>query len=103
VACAIGATGFLIAPVSLHRLLFRRQQRARMVGAAHVFALIGMVLLGCAVTGVVLLTFSLVTSEAGGLIAAGISAALLIVLWVLVPLKMRNLHSSQAPQAAPTP
>src|SRR4051795_12144025 len=25
VACAIGATGFLIAPVSLHRLLFRRQ------------------------------------------------------------------------------
>lgn len=45
VACAIAATGFLIAPASLHRLVFRRHLRRRMVTVAHYLALIGMALL----------------------------------------------------------
>jgi len=90
VGCAIASTGFLIAPVSLHRLVFRRHLRRRMVSVAHYFALTGIALLACAMVGVVLLTFGLVTGDTGGAVAAVIAALLLIVLWALVPLRLRN-------------
>jgi hypothetical protein len=96
VGCAISATGFLIAPVSLHRLLFRRHLRRQMVGIAHYFALTGLALLACAVVGVVLLTFGLVAGDTAGAVAAVVAAVLLVLLWVLVPLRLRE-------RAAPTP
>lgn len=96
VGCAIAATGFLIAPVSLHRLTFRRHLRKEMVRTAHYFALTGMGLLACAVVGVVLLTFSLVAGDLGGAVAATTAAALLLVLWLVVPLKLRQ-HPADAP------
>jgi hypothetical protein len=89
IGCAIGATGFLIAPVALHRLLFRRHLRAPMVAMGHYFAITGLVLLAGAVVGVVLLTFSIVTSDEGGIVAASVAALMLVVLWLLVPLGMR--------------
>lgn len=89
VGCAISATGFLIAPVSLHRFVFRRHLRNRMVDVAHYFALAGMGFLACAIVGVVLLTFSLVTGDTGGLVAAAVAAVLLVVLWLVVPLRLR--------------
>lgn len=90
VACAITATGFLIAPVSMHRLLFRRHLRSRMVNAAHYSALIGLVLLAWAVTGVVLLTFGLVISEAAGIVAASIAMIMLLILWAVIPFGLRR-------------
>ena len=44
VACSIGATVLLIAPVSMHRLLFRRRRLKTVVSAAHSYAMVGMVL-----------------------------------------------------------
>ena len=96
VGCAIAATGFLIAPVSLHRLMFRRHLRKEMVNVAHYFALTGMVLLAGAVVGVVLLTFSLVAGTIGGVVAAVTAALLLVVLWAVVPLGLRR-HPADAP------
>ena len=55
VALSVAATGFLIAPVSLHRILFRRHARQLMVTVSHRLAIIGLVLLGAAIVGVVLL------------------------------------------------
>jgi hypothetical protein len=103
VGCAIGATGFLIAPVSLHRFVFRRHLRDRMVSVGHYFALIGMALLGCAIVGVVLLTFSLVSGDTGGLVAAGVAAALLIALWLVVPLRLRRHSVASLLGAGPGP
>ncbi|MEJ7629459.1 MAG: DUF6328 family protein [Nocardioidaceae bacterium] len=94
VGCAIAATGFLIAPVSLHRLVFRRHLRRRMVAEAHHLALVGMALLACAIVGVVFLTFGLVTGDAGAAVAATMAALLLTVLWVVLPLRMRA-HSPE--------
>ena len=51
VGFAISATGFLIAPVAIHRVLFRRHARLTLVSAAHRLAVIGTVLLGAAVVG----------------------------------------------------
>jgi len=90
VGCAIAATGFLVAPVSLHRLLFRRHRRAEMVHLAHYFAITGLVFLAGAVVGVVLLTFSLVLGDTAGWLAASVAVVLLAVLWLLIPLRVRE-------------
>ncbi len=96
VGCAITATGLLIAPVSLHRLVFRRHQRGQLVTVAHYLALAGMSLLACAVVGVVLLTFGIVAGLAAGVIAAIAAAAMLATLWLLLPLTLRRDRSEAA-------
>ena len=53
VSFAVTATAFLIAPVAIHRVLFRRHARQSMVTAAHYLAMVGTALLGSAVIGVV--------------------------------------------------
>lgn len=89
VGCAITATGFLVAPVSLHRIIFRQHLRGRMVSVAHRCALVGIVLLACAITGVVLLTFGFVVSTSVGIASGALAAVLLIVLWAVMPLRIR--------------
>ena len=93
---AVLAMGFLIAPVSLHRLLFRRHARQVTVDVAHRLAQIGLVLLGASIVGVVMLIFDLVLGGAAGTIAAGCAAVVLLVLWGAVPLAIRA-RSAQPP------
>ena len=90
VATAVCSTAFLIAPVSLHRLLFRRHARARMVNAAHWLAMTGMALLGLSLVGVVLLIFEVVRGRPTGFVAAGVIAVVVATLWVAVPLSLRR-------------
>jgi hypothetical protein len=94
VILAVCSTAFLIAPVSLHRLLFRRHARARMVEVAHRLALTGMTLLGASLVGVVLLIFDVVRGRTAGFVAAGLIALLVVVLWVAMPLALRRDASS---------
>ena len=90
VGLSVAATGFLIAPVSLHRVLFRRHARRAMVGTAHRLTLIGLGLLAAAVVGVALLIFGTLLGRAAGLIAAGLAAALLLGLWAVLPWRARR-------------
>ena len=85
VALAVAATGFLIAPVSLHRTLFRQHARELMVTVSHRLAILGLVLLGAAIVGVVLLIFDVVAGTAAGIVAAGAALVLLVSLWAGVP------------------
>lgn len=87
---AVLAMGFLIAPVSLHRLLFRRHARQATVNVAHRLAQIGIVLLGASIVGVVLLIFDLVLGGTAGAIAGGCAALVLLVLWGALPLAIRE-------------
>ena len=89
-AAAVLATGFLIAPVSLHRFLFRRHARRVTVDVAHRLAQIGIFLLALAMIGVVLLIFDVVLGPTPGVVAAGIIAAVLLGLWVVLPLAIRE-------------
>jgi hypothetical protein len=93
VAFAVASTGFLIAPVLVHRVLFRRHARATMVTAAHRFAVIGTFLLGCAVVGVVLLLFDVLRGRTVGITAASITGCLLLVLWIGVPFALRSTRT----------
>ena len=85
VALSVAATGFLIAPVSLHRILFRRHARERLVTVSHRLAIIGLVLLGAAIVGVVLLVFDVVGGTAIGVAAAVAALVLLSSLWAGLP------------------
>lgn len=90
VGLAVSATGFLIAPVAVHRLLFRQHARRAMVTMAHRLAIAGTMLLGCAVVGVSLLIFNVVLGRLAGSIAALAAAILLVILWLALPLTMRT-------------
>jgi hypothetical protein len=90
VALAVAATGFLIAPVAIHRVLFRRHARRGMVRAAHHLAIIGTVLLGGAVVGAVLLLFDVVRGRTVAVTAAAATLSLLTLLWLALPWTMRR-------------
>lgn len=84
-ALAVTSTGLLIAPVALHRALFRQHARSRLVVAGHVFAVAGLATLGLAVTGVVFVIFGMVLDEWSALTAAAMTLALFTALWALLP------------------
>lgn len=94
-SASVVATGFLIAPVSLHRWLFRRHERRATVDTAHRLAQIGSLFLAVAMIGVVQLIFDVVVGRAAGLLAAAIVSVLLLVLWVMLPLTVRRRHSGR--------
>jgi hypothetical protein len=84
------ATGLLVAPVAIHRLLFRRHARAAMVAASHRLALGGLACLASAVTGVVLLIFDVVAGPAAGITAGVVTLLVFAGLWVALPLVLRR-------------
>lgn len=90
VGLAIAATGFLIAPVLIHRVLFRRHARKILVTAAHRLALVGTALLGSAIIGVVLLLFDVVGGRTLGVAAAAVALGLLAALWLALPWTLRT-------------
>lgn len=89
-ALSVAATGLLIAPVGMHRLLFRRHARQVLVSVGQGCAVGGLGLLGLAVTGVVLLIFDTVAGTAAGVAAAGCAFVLFAGLWGVMPLALRR-------------
>lgn len=90
VATSIVATGFLQAPVSVHRALFRRHRRAAQVQLAHRLVIVGIVFLACAVIAVTTLIFEVLHGWSTGIVAGSVAAALLIVLWLVIPWAART-------------
>jgi hypothetical protein len=90
VGCSVGATVLLVAPVGMHRLLFRRHRLQSLVSAAHRFAYSGLLLLGLALTGVTVIIFAAVASPAAGAIAGACALAALVCFWVLLPVWVRE-------------
>ncbi|AQT79851.1 sodium:proton antiporter [Mycolicibacterium litorale] len=91
VGCSLTATVLLVAPVGMHRLLFRRHKLRPLVSAAHRFAFNGLLLLGAALTGVAIVVFGAVLGDSAGVFAGVVTAAAMLVAWVVFPLWMRRL------------
>src|SRR3954453_18423439 len=85
VATSIVATGFLQAPVSVHRALFRKHRRKETVQLAHRLAIVGIFALGLAVVAVPALIFEVLLGWGWGVTAGALTAALLVTLWLVVP------------------
>jgi hypothetical protein len=90
VGCSIGATVLLVAPVSMHRLLFRRHRMSTLVSAAHSYAIVGTVLLGIALGGVAVVIFDTVVGRTGAWTAGGCTLVSLLTFWYFMPLLGRR-------------
>ena len=89
VACSIGSTVLLVAPVGMHRVLFRRHRLETIVSISHNCAIAGMILLGLALAGVAVVIFDTVVGGTGAWIAGGCTLAAFVVFWYVVPLRGR--------------
>ncbi len=85
VALAVLATALFVAPVSLHRLLFRRRLKPELVTAGGRFARAGLVVLGMVIVGSATLIFDVVVSRGVALAVGGASLVLLAVCWWVLP------------------
>jgi hypothetical protein len=90
VGFSVTATILLIAPVGMHRLLFRQHRLAALVSAAHRCAYAGLLLLGLAMVGVTVVVFDAVAGVTAGVVAGLIAFVGFAALWVIVPLLMRS-------------
>ncbi|MBD0323193.1 MAG: hypothetical protein ICV72_07390 [Aldersonia sp.] len=90
VVSSIAATAFLVAPVGMHRLLFRRHRLDQLVATAHFCAIVGLLLLGLTLIGVVALIFATVVGPVAAVVFAACVAALLTAFWLVIPLIARK-------------
>ena len=90
VACSLGSTVLLVAPVGMHRVLFRRHRLDAVVSAAHACAIAGLLLLGVALAGVAVVIFDTVAGRTGAWIAGGCTLAAFLFFWFLIPLPLRR-------------
>lgn len=97
VSLSVLATGLLISPVVLHRVLFRQNARATLVAAGQRFALAGFTVLGFAVVGVIALIFDVVLGATGAAVAGAVTFVVFLGLWGLGPLTMRRLATDDEP------
>lgn len=89
VGCSIAATVLLVAPVAIHRLLFRRRLLGPLVAMSHRLAVVGLALFGLALAGVAALIFHLVLGAAAAWIAGGCTLVALAGFWLILPLRKR--------------
>lgn len=90
VCCSVLSAVLLIAPVGMHRLLFRRHQLGDLVDMAHRFAITGLLLMGLALAGAVALVFAVVLGPLAAGIAGAMVALAFTVFWVVLPVSMRR-------------
>jgi hypothetical protein len=89
VSCAVASTVLLIAPVGMHRVLFRQRRLKELVATAHWLAYGGLVLLGLALTGMTVVIFDTVSGRTAGVVAGAVALASFAAFWVLIPVFMR--------------
>ena len=94
VTCAVGASVLLIAPVGIHRILFRRRRLRSLVSAAHRLAYAGLLLLGLALVGMTMIIFVAVSGRSAGITAGAVALAGFTAFWVVIPLWMRVLPAN---------
>ena len=93
-ACSIGATVLLVAPVGMHRVLFRRHRLDVIVSISHGCAIAGLILLGVALAGVAVVIFDAVIGPTGAWIAGGCTLVALVTFWFVVPFPLRRRSDS---------
>jgi hypothetical protein len=98
VIAAVLTTALGLAPVNLHRGLFRRGAKMIIVETAHIIMRITLFGVAVMLIGTVLLIFDLVLDRRAALIAAGATLLIVIVLAVLPPL-LRSNRSTESPEA----
>jgi hypothetical protein len=97
VACSMGATLLLVAPVMMHRVLFRQRRLRTLVSITHRCAIAGVILLGFALSGVAVVIFDAVSGPTAGWIAGVCAAVALVAFWIAVPVGFR-INDNHSPE-----
>ncbi|MGH8893376.1 MAG: DUF6328 family protein [Actinomycetes bacterium] len=84
------ASALLIGPVPLHRILFRRGLKPRLVTGADLMARGGLVTLLLAINGAVLLIFDVVLDGPLPFVLSGLIAAWFVLVWYVIPVTARE-------------
>ena len=100
VAVCLGvlATGLIIAPVSIHRLLFRKQERPTLVRQSDILAKLGLVALACCLTASITLIASFVVGTAAAVIAASACLVFFLGVWLALPLLDARSRGDRLPR-----
>ncbi len=89
-ASAIVATTLLVAPVSAHRLMFRRHAKHQLVGFADGAARVGLVTLSISIVSATYLIFDVVVGRGAAFTAAAAAIVVFVVNWLVIPLVVRS-------------
>lgn len=101
VVFCVAAAVFLIAPVALHRAMFRLGRKAEVVEVSARQAKTGLAMLGVAMVGATLLALDTALPRwLATTIAAGI-AVMLLTVWYVVPIRRRRQPAEQDPTDQP--
>ena len=96
--CTAIASIFLIAPSSYHRLRWRQRDKEHLLRTANIFAIVGIIFLGIAVSAAVFLVTDVMFGARWAAVVAGAFAALLTWCWVGLPLwrRLKDFEESEA-------
>jgi hypothetical protein len=97
---AVVAAALFTAPAALHRVLFRRHAKRRIVQVSARFALAGLVFLALALTASVMLIMDVALSRLAGQVTGGCVALLFAWLWLLIPLWLRRMPPPPIPESS---
>jgi hypothetical protein len=92
------ATMVFIAPVSFHRMVFRRRQKAALVAVADQLLIIGLAVLVPTMCSSVLLILDVVLGRGPAIIGASFIALVALLTWYVLPVAVRR----SAPVVPPT-
>ncbi len=84
------ATLLLIAPVSFHRMVFRRRQKAALVAVADRMLVIGLALLIPAIASAVLLILDVALGRVPAIVGSGLTVLVGVGTWYALPLAVRR-------------
>ncbi len=82
------STALVLAPVTAHRLLFRRHEKDVLVNLGTVMAKAGLACLALTVGLVATLVVGVVVGLVAGIVTGGVSLLVFAVLWVVLPLAL---------------
>jgi len=97
--CTALATMVFIAPVSLHRLIFRRRQKAALVLIADRLLLVGLAMLAPAICGAQLLILDVALGRWPAVVGSSLTALVGLLTWYVLPLAIRRAGHGVAPDA----
>jgi MFS family permease len=92
VAASALAALCLIAPVVIHRVVFRRREKDRVVAAAQGLTLVGLALVAVSTVSALWLVLDLVVGVGGAFALSFGCGAAFVLVWVVLPLVLRQRH-----------
>jgi len=78
-------TVLALAPVSLHRALFRKKAKAEVVRIANRILKATLVAVGVTLVGTIMLVFDVVVSRQAGIIAGLATLVVIVIAWLILP------------------